>query len=79
MNGTHVSENPFLIRDVLRKEWGSDALVMSDWWVIPLPDRAYWWVDTSHAGPVYSLSTTHSTLVSISRCRVRTNGEPSTS
>lgn len=31
LNGTHVSENPFIIKDVLRKEWGSDAMVMSDW------------------------------------------------
>lgn len=34
MNGTHVSENPKIIRDILRKEWGSDALVMSDWYDI---------------------------------------------
>lgn len=33
MNGTHVSENPKIIGDILRKEWGSDALVMSDWYV----------------------------------------------
>ncbi|KAJ5937298.1 hypothetical protein N7454_004953 [Penicillium verhagenii] len=31
VNGTHVSENEFLITDVLRKEWGWDGLVMSDW------------------------------------------------
>ena len=31
VNGTHVSENPHIIRDVLRKEWGSNATVMSDW------------------------------------------------
>ncbi|KAJ5928183.1 hypothetical protein N7466_007139 [Penicillium verhagenii] len=31
VNGTHVSENEFLINDVLRKEWGWDGLVMSDW------------------------------------------------
>ena len=31
VNGTHVSESPRLIRDVLRKEWGFDGLVMSDW------------------------------------------------
>jgi len=31
VNGTHVSECPRLIGDVLRKEWGFDGLVMSDW------------------------------------------------
>ncbi|KAJ5758971.1 hypothetical protein N7520_006127 [Penicillium odoratum] len=31
VNGTHVSENEFLLNDVLRKEWGWDGLVMSDW------------------------------------------------
>lgn len=31
VNGTHVSESPRLIGDVLRKEWGFDGMVMSDW------------------------------------------------
>ncbi|KIX02398.1 uncharacterized protein Z518_08339 [Rhinocladiella mackenziei CBS 650.93] len=31
VNGTHASENPRLIKDVLRGEWGFDGLVMSDW------------------------------------------------
>lgn len=31
VNGTHVSENPRLINDVLRKEWGFDGMIMSDW------------------------------------------------
>lgn len=31
VNGTHVSESSRLIEDVLRKEWGFDGLVMSDW------------------------------------------------
>ncbi|KAJ5266639.1 hypothetical protein N7478_009447 [Penicillium angulare] len=31
VNGTHVSENKALIDDILRKEWGWDGLVMSDW------------------------------------------------
>ena len=31
VNGSHVSENPKLIRDILKGEWGWDGLVMSDW------------------------------------------------
>ena len=31
VNGTHASENPWLLTDVLRGEWGYDGLVMSDW------------------------------------------------
>lgn len=31
VNGVHAAENGFLLRDVLRGEWGWDGLVMSDW------------------------------------------------
>ncbi|GAA5868555.1 hypothetical protein JCM8547_003185 [Rhodosporidiobolus lusitaniae] len=31
VNGIHVSEDKFLLDDVLRKEWGWDGLVVSDW------------------------------------------------
>jgi beta-glucosidase len=31
LNGTHCSEHDWLLRDLLRKEWGFDGLVMSDW------------------------------------------------
>lgn len=40
VNGTHVSENPKIIGDILRKEWGSDALVMSDWFGVYSIDHA---------------------------------------
>ncbi|KAJ5234334.1 Beta-glucosidase [Penicillium citrinum] len=31
VNGLHAAENPTLLRDILRGEWGWDGLVMSDW------------------------------------------------
>ena len=32
LNGTHCSENKWLLDDVLRREWGHDGLIMSDWY-----------------------------------------------
>lgn len=31
VNGTHVSENPKILKDILRGEWAWKGLVMSDW------------------------------------------------
>ncbi|KAG9046686.1 hypothetical protein FS837_003839 [Tulasnella sp. UAMH 9824] len=31
LNGTHCSENKFLLQSILRDEWKSEAMVMSDW------------------------------------------------
>ncbi|CEN60799.1 hypothetical protein ASPCAL03232 [Aspergillus calidoustus] len=31
INGKHVCEDPWLLNEVLRQEWGWDGLVMSDW------------------------------------------------
>ena len=31
VNGTYASENPWLLTDVLRKDWGFEGLVVSDW------------------------------------------------
>lgn len=32
VNGTHVSENPRILKNILRGEWGWEGCVMSDWW-----------------------------------------------
>lgn len=32
VNGTSSSENPLLLREILKGEWGFDGLVISDWW-----------------------------------------------
>ena len=51
-----MSENPAIIRDILRKEWGSDAMIMSDWCVhslsSPLPVRL---MPISYRFGVYSI------------------------
>ncbi len=31
VNGTHVSESKEILEDILRKEWGFDGMIMSDW------------------------------------------------
>lgn len=55
LNGTHSSENKWLLTDLLRKEWGHDGLIMSDWYGtysvdgsvnaglnLEMPGRAIW-------------------------------------
>ena len=30
--GTHIADSPHFLQDILRKEWGFDGIVMSDWY-----------------------------------------------
>jgi beta-glucosidase len=34
INGEHGAENPSLLTDILRRQWGFDGLVMSDWYAV---------------------------------------------
>ncbi|KAH7107285.1 beta-glucosidase [Auriculariales sp. MPI-PUGE-AT-0066] len=40
LNGVHCSENPWLLTTLLRGEWKSDAMVMSDWYGVYSVDLA---------------------------------------
>lgn len=52
LNGTHCSENEWLITDLLRKEWGFDGLVMSDWFgVYSVSDSINAGLDLEMPGP----------------------------
>jgi len=39
INGTYASENHWLLTDVLRRDWGYDGLVVSDWGAVNRRDR----------------------------------------
>ncbi|KAH8051603.1 scopolin beta-glucosidase [Aureococcus anophagefferens] len=34
LNGAYCSEHDWLLRRVLRDEWGFEGLVVSDWWAV---------------------------------------------
>lgn len=37
VNGLHMTENDFLNNQILKKEWGFQGFVMSDWWALGTP------------------------------------------
>lgn len=40
VNGTYCFKNKFLLTDVLRKEWGFEGIVVSDWGAVDVIERA---------------------------------------
>ncbi|CAL1703114.1 unnamed protein product [Somion occarium] len=40
VNGTHVSENAHILQEILRKEWGFEGTIMSDWFGVYSIDHA---------------------------------------
>lgn len=54
INGTHCSENPKLLQQILRDEWGFDGLVMSDWFgVYSTSESIKAGLDLEMPGPTY--------------------------
>ncbi|KAL2846691.1 glycoside hydrolase superfamily [Aspergillus pseudoustus] len=54
VNGTHASQNEELIDGILRKEWGFDGLVMSDWFGLYSTSEAIRaGLDLEMPGPTY--------------------------
>src|SRR5258706_9753075 len=43
-NGQHMSQNKYLLTDVVKKEWGFDGLIMSDW------SGTYYGIDATNGG-----------------------------
>ncbi len=51
LNGTFCSENSYLLIDILKKEWGFDGIVMSDWFGTYSPRVAQGGLDLEMPGP----------------------------
>ncbi|MDT8304956.1 MAG: glycoside hydrolase family 3 C-terminal domain-containing protein [Anaerolineae bacterium] len=51
VNGTFASEHPYLLRDLLKGQWGFDGLVISDWFGTYSDDVAAGALDLEMPGP----------------------------
>ncbi|MGZ3647278.1 MAG: glycoside hydrolase family 3 C-terminal domain-containing protein, partial [Ktedonobacteraceae bacterium] len=40
VNGTYASEHPQLLRDILKKEWGFEGVLVSDWGAVNVKEKA---------------------------------------
>lgn len=71
--GTHCSENPKLLEDILRGEWGHEGIIMSDWYLPSLHTFPSSFI--SNVGMAFMGLTSRSMPVSTLRCQVRPAGE----
>ncbi len=51
INGAYASENDYLLRDILKGEWGFDGIVISDWYGTYSPQVATGGLDLEMPGP----------------------------
>ena len=51
LHGVHCSQNAELLQDVLRRDWGFDGLVVSDWFGTHSPDAVGAGLDVEMPGP----------------------------
>jgi beta-glucosidase len=58
LNGTYCAEHPWLLRDVLKGEWGFRGAVISDWWGTKSPASAEAGLDLEMPGPPIHLGPT---------------------
>jgi len=50
LNGTWACEDPYLLTQVLKNDWGFTGFVMSDWWALPASGPASQTVTAANAG-----------------------------
>lgn len=51
LNGTYCGEDPWLLTEVLRGEWGFDGIVVSDWWALKSDESLDAGLDLEMPGP----------------------------
>jgi beta-glucosidase len=50
LNGTWACEDPYLLTQVLKNDWGFSGFVMSDWWALPASGPSSQTVTAANAG-----------------------------